>query len=138
MTAILDVALVTNRESERQFITELTLVPGSAALDVGAGGDYIFAVRLVIFDPGIRRQIVRFALNPDRIAEGTENFMIRATRSEDGPSYDCVSPGCISATTIVILDDDRKCSAFQWQKYILMPAFHIYILPLTFFTNKEG
>ena len=125
-TTILDVALVTSIESERRFITELALAPGSATLDVGAGGDYIFTEMLVIFNPGVRREIVRFELNPDLIAEGTENFMIRATRNEDGPPYDCVSPQCISATTIIILDDDRKCSAFQWQKYILMPAFHIY------------
>ena len=113
-TTILDVALVTNIESERTFITEITLVQGSATQDVGEGGDYEFFVERVIFQPGDRRQIVNFTLNPDLIAEGTENFQLRTTRSEDGPAYDCVSPDCISLTTIFIVDEDRKHSAFQW------------------------
>ena len=104
---------MTSIESERQFITEIALVQGSATQDTGDGGDYVFAVMRAIFDPGVRRQIVSFALNPDLIAEGLENFMIRATRSEDGPAYDCVSPMCISQTTINILDDDRKHSTLQ-------------------------
>ena len=55
-----------------------------------------------------------FALNPDLNAEGNEDFMIRATKSEDGPAYDYVSP-CISLTTIFIVDGGCKHnSAFQW------------------------
>ena len=56
---------------------------------------------------------MRFTLNPDLAAEGTESFMIMATRSEDGPAYDCINP-CISLTTIEIVDD-RKHSAIQCQ-----------------------
>ena len=107
-----EVALVTNIKSERQFVTEIALVQGSATQDVGKGGDYVFAVEQVIFEPGVRRQIVPFVLNPDLIAEGTEDFTIRATRSEDGPPYDCIPP-CISLTTIVIMDNDRKHFIFR-------------------------
>ena len=96
---------MTNIESERQFITELTLVQGSATEDVGAGGDYAFNIIRAIVFPGNRRQSLLFSLNPDLIAEGTENFQIRATRSEDGLPYVCVPP-CISLTTIFIQDDD--------------------------------
>ena len=106
---ILDVALVTSIESERQFITEIALVQGTATQDTGSGGDYEFFNSRVIFDPGVTRQIVQFGLLSDYIAEGLENFMIRATRSEDGPTYDCVDP-CISLTTINIVDNYRKHS----------------------------
>ena len=108
LAPITEVALVTSRKPEQQFITEVTLLQGSATQDVGFGGDYIFSVHRVIFDPEVTRQIVPFALNSDLIAEGTENFMIRATRSVDGPPYECVSPDCISLTTIFIQDNDSK------------------------------
>ena len=109
---IMEFALVTSRVPEEQVIVEIALLQGSATKDVGEGGDYEFAVRLVVFDAGVTRQIVRFALNPDLIAEGTESFEIRAMASEYGPDYDCVSP-CIPVTTIFILDDnDRKHSTF--------------------------
>ena len=111
---ITDVALVTSIESERQFFTEIALVlgsgPGAATRDVGEGGDFVFDVVRVLFDAGVRREIVSFRLNPDLVAEGTESFQIRATRSEDGPPYDCIMPDCISLTTINIVDDDRKHS----------------------------
>ena len=112
-TPITEVALMTSVESEQQIITEIALVQGTATQDTGGGGDYIFAIERAIFDPGVRRQIVPFALSPDLIAEGLENFRIRVTRSEDGPAYDCVLPQCISQTTINILDDDRKHLALQ-------------------------
>ena len=110
---IVDVALVTSIESERQFVTEIALVQGTATQDVGAGGDYTFAVERVIFDPGVRNQSVQLEINPDSIFEGTESFQIRAISSQDGPAYDCVDP-CIALTTIFIVDDNRKYSAFQW------------------------
>ena len=116
-TSIREVALVTSNEFEQQFIAEITIVPGSATRDVGFGGDYEFGgdyVYRVIFDPGVTRQIVPFWLIPDDITEGTESFTIRATRSMDGPPYECVSP-CISETTIYILDNYSKCAAFQLQ-----------------------
>ena len=121
-TPITEVALVTSTTSERRFITEISIVPGSATRDIGFGGDYEFSVERIIFDPEETRQIVQFSLNADLIAEGNEDFQIRATRSEDGPPYDCVSP-CISLTTIVIMDDDRKCNlASKLQKCTLMPV----------------
>ena len=110
---------MTSIESERTFFTEVFFMNGSATQEIGEGGDYSFTVARAIFSPGIRRAIVPFTLLPDIIAEGTENFMIRATRSEDGPAYSCISP-CISVTTINILDNDGKISAFQLQKWALM------------------
>ena len=110
---ILEVALVTSIASERRFVTEIRFMNRTAVQDVGRGGDYSFSISRVIFDPNVTREIVQFALVPDIIAEQTESFIIRATRSIDGPAYDCIEPDCIPDTTIFILDDDCKHSAFQ-------------------------
>ena len=101
-------------ELSHPFITNLTLVQGSATQDIGEGGDYEFDTEEVHFYSGSRRQVVSFVLNPDLIVEGTEDFMIRATRSEDGPPYNCIPP-CIPLTTIFILDNDRKHFTYNVQ-----------------------
>ena len=73
--------------------------------------DFSAGPHIVVFSINTTMALFNIKIEPDRILEIDENFMLRIDSSQLIPQ---VFLGDISQANVVIIDDDRKCNGLTW------------------------